>query len=143
MQTVGELLESTKHPVRSVKPTASAFEAIQLMDKHKINTLLVLDRKKLVGTVSERDCARNVILKDKSAKRTQVQEIMQSEVVCASPGQSIEGLLKLMADKRLRYLPVVDGAKLVGVISIADVTRATLSGEDSLIEQLTKFITGS
>jgi len=143
MKTVRELLERTGHVVRSVKPTASAFEAIQLMDKHKVNTLLVLERRKLLGIVSERDCARNVILKDKSAKRTPVQDIMDRDVPCASPDQSLEGLLERMAEKRLRYLPVVEGAKLVGVISIVDVARATLADKESLIEQLTKYISGS
>jgi CBS domain-containing protein len=143
MKTVRDLLENKGHEIWSVKPAASVFDAIKLMDKHKVGGLLVLEKRKLVGIITERDYARKVILKGKSSKQTAVKDIMTREVVYVSPDQTIEECMALMTGKRIRHLPVFDGDKLIGVISIGDVVRATVSDKEFLIEQLTKYIAGA
>jgi len=143
MKTVRELLATKGSEIRSVKPTASVFDAIKLMDKHKVGGLLVLDRKKVVGIITERDYARKVILKGKSSKQTPVKDIMTREVIYVSPDQTIEECMALMTEKHIRHLPVFDAGKLVGIISISDVVRANISDKEFLIEQLTQYISGA
>jgi CBS domain-containing protein len=142
METVRELLDKKGRKVWSIKPDAPVFEAIKLLDRHGIGALVVLDRQKLVGIVSERDYARKVILKDKSSKRTPVREIMTPDVLWVTPEWTVEDCLALMTEKRVRHLPVLEGDKLSGIVSIGDVARATIAKDDFLIGQLTNYISG-
>jgi CBS domain-containing protein len=119
------------------------FQALKLMAKHGIGALVVMQGSKLAGVVSERDYARKVILKGKSSKTTPVRDIMTRDVVYVTPGQTVSDCMALMTVKHIRHLPVLDGKKLIGLISIGDVVRATISEKDFIIEQLTKYIHGA
>jgi CBS domain-containing protein len=113
-----------------------------LMAEQNVGALLVLDGEKIVGVFSERDYARKVILKGKASKETSVDEIMTSEVTTVHPGQSVEECMGLMTDKRIRHLPVLEGEKLAGLISIGDVVKAIISDREFIIKQLESYITG-
>lgn len=142
MQTVRKLLDEKGRDIWSISPDATVLEAIGLMEAHGIGALLVLRDGKLVGIVSERDYARKVILKGKSSKDTPVRDIMTAKVVCVSTDRSIEECMAIMTGRRIRHLPVLDGQRLVGVVSIGDVVRATIAEKDFIIEKLTEYITG-
>jgi len=118
------------------------FDALQLMADKNVGALLVLDGEKIAGIFSERDYARKIILKGKASKDTPVAEIMTAEVTTLRPEQSVEECMGLMTDKRIRHLPVLDGEKLVGLISIGDVVKAIISEREFIIKQLESYITG-
>ena len=141
MRTVAHLLESKKPGTWSISPDASVFEAIQLMADKAIGAVLVVEDKRLVGIMSERDYARKVILKNRSSKETPVRAIMTEKVICVTPGHTIEDCMAIMTEKKIRHLPVLQGEKLVGIISIGDVVRTLLSDREHTIQQLENYIT--
>ena len=140
MKTVAQLLRAKPHGVLSVPPDTAVYRALQLMAERNVGALLVLDGETLVGIFSERDYARKVILVGKSSKETAVREIMSSHVLYVRPDQTIEDCMALMTDKRVRHLPVFDGEKLVGVVSIGDVVKAIIAEQSFVIEQLQNYI---
>ena len=140
--SVSEILNQKGNSVWSIEPGATVFEAIQLMADKNIGALLVKDGEKLVGVISERDYTRNVILKGKSSRDTPVREIMSSHVLYVRPQHTIEECMALMTEKRVRHLPVLDGDRLVGVVSIGDVVKAIIAEQTFMIEQLQSYITG-
>jgi CBS domain-containing protein len=142
MQTVRQLLNKKGAHVVSVSPETSVYDAIKTMAEHEIGALVVLEKGRLAGIVSERDYARKVILKGKSSRETPVAEIMTREVTTVRPETSVEKCMQLMTDKRVRHLPVMDGDKLVGIISIGDVVKAIISQQEFMIEQLEGYISG-
>jgi len=142
MKTIREILKEKNSTIWCIKPTDSVFAAIQIMDEHQIGALLVQEGDKLVGIISERDYARKVILKGKSSKNTQVQEIMTRQVIYVSPSQTMEECMALMTEKRIRHLPVLEEGKLMGIISIGDAVKAAITEKEFLIDQLTKYISG-
>lgn len=142
MITVSQCLQTKGHTVWSVESDRSVYEALQLMAEKDIGALLVVDEGKLVGIFSERDYARKVILHGKSSKETLVGEIMTPKVYYVHPEQSLEDCMALMTEKHVRHLPVLDGERLVGVISIGDVVKAIISEQKFVIEQLENYITG-
>jgi CBS domain-containing protein len=142
MLTVRELLAKKGGEVWSVSPDATVYQALQLMADRNIGAVLVMDGRDLLGILSERDYARQVILKGKASRDTPVREIMTTRVVCVAPERTIEDCMALMTDKRIRHLPVLaDG--VVGVLSIGDVVKAVISEKQFLIEQLESYITSS
>ena len=143
MTTVGRLLDSKGHDVWSIAPDASVFDAIKLMADRGIGAVLVMKGEKLVGVVSERDYARKVILQGRSSKDTPVRQIMTDKVFYVRPDQTVEDCMVLMTEKRIRHLPVLDGDRLVGMISIGDVVKSVISEKETLIRQLENYITGS
>ena len=143
MKLVSQLLTSKGHDVWSIAPDMTVLNALQLMADKKIGALLVLDEDKLVGVFSERDYARKVILKGKSSKDTSVGDVMSSNIVRVVPDQTTELCMSLMTEKRVRHLPVVDGDKVIGVISIGDVVKAVIADREDVIEQLEQYITGT
>ena len=143
MNFVSQLLAAKGHDVWSVPPASTVFAALQLMAEKRVGALLVLDEGSLVGVFSERDYARKVILKDKSSKDTQVADIMSSKVVTVRPDQSIEECMRLMTEKRVRHLPVMDSENLVGMISIGDAVKAVIAEQEEVIEQLEHYISGT
>jgi CBS domain-containing protein len=143
MTTVERLLETKGHVVWSITPDASVFEAVQLMAEKGVGALMVLEGRQLVGIVSERDYAREIVLKDRSSKATPVSEIMTRKVLYVRPEQSLEECMALMTEKNLRHLPVLDGSRLVGVISMRDVVKNLISEKQFLIEQLENYISGT
>lgn len=143
MKTVNELLQAKGHDYWSVTPDTSVFDALKMMADKNVGALLVLEAETLVGLLSERDYARKVILKGRSSKKTPVKEIMSENVVYVTPDRTVEECMALMTDKRIRHLPVMQGNKLMGVISIGDVVKAIISDQEFMIEQLEHYISGT
>ena len=143
METIRQLLRKKGHTVWSVSPDATVYEALQLMAEKDIGAVLVMDGETLVGILSERDYARKVILHDRTSRETRVDEIMTREVVCASPEQSLEEAMALMAAHHIRHLPVLEeGDRVVGIVSISDVVKAVISDQTQLISHLQAYILG-
>jgi CBS domain-containing protein len=141
MTTVQRLLQSKGNAVWSIGPDASVFEAVQLMAEKRVGALMVVDRNELVGVISERDYAREIVLKDRVSRDTPVRAIMTHRVLYVRPQQTLEECMALMTDKNLRHLPVLENGRLVGVISMRDVIKDLIAEKEFLIEQLENYIT--
>jgi CBS domain-containing protein len=142
MVTVRQLLQAKGYEIWSIASDASVYDAVKLMADKEVGALLVLDGKKWVGIISERDYARKVILKGKRSIDTPVNEIMVKEVITVRPEQPIEECMAIMTEKRVRHLPVCEDDCLVGIISIGDVVKAIISQQEFMIEQLERYIEG-
>jgi len=140
MKTVGDILRKKGGHVWSVTPNTTVYDTLKLMAEREIGAVMVLDHGQPVGMFSERDYARQVILKGRTSKDTAVREVMISRVVFVRPEQSIEDCMALMTDKRVRHLPVLDHGTLVGMVSIGDVVTELISEKEFLIEQLANYI---
>lgn len=140
MKSIKQLLNSKGHDIWSIDPDSSVVDAIKLMAEKGIGALLVMSGDKVVGIVSERDYARKVILKGRSSQQTLVRDIMTTRVLYASLDETAEECLAVMTEKRIRHLPVVDGDRVVGVVSIGDLVKAVISDQKFMIEQLTNYI---
>lgn len=140
MKTAQQILDKKGHNVWSVHADDSVFDAIQKMADKDVGALVVIEDDKLVGILSERDYARNVILSGKSSPRTPVREIMVTRVVCARPEQTVEQCMAIMTEKRVRHLPVLDGEKLVGIVSLGDVVKSIIGDQKFTIEELYNYI---
>jgi CBS domain-containing protein len=139
---VGSVLKQKGHQVWSIPPDASVYEAIALMSARRIGALLVMQDDRLEGIVSERDYARKVILKGKASKHTRVEEIMTRTVVTVDPECRVDDCMRIMTKNRIRHLPVVDGDKVVGVLSIGDLVKWIINEQEETIHHLENFITG-
>ena len=142
-RTVKELLEAKTNEVWTIAPEASVYDAVETMADRRIGALAVIDGDRVCGIITERDYARKIILKNKSSKVTPVREIMTDRVIFVRPEQPIEECMALMTEKRIRHLPVLEEDRLVGMISIGDLVRELISDRDFIIEQLTRYISGS
>jgi CBS domain-containing protein len=140
MKTLQQILRGKPQGVLSISPEATVFDALELMAEKEVGAVLVLEDGRLVGIFSERDYARKIILHGKLSKETEVREIMTSKVLCVKPTQTVEECLALMTDKRVRHLPVVEGEKVLGVISIGDAVKEVISEQRFIIEQLEHYI---
>ena len=140
--TISEILSHKGTTAWSISPDATVFEAIQMMADKNIGALLVTENAKLVGIISERDYTRKVVLKGKSSKTTAVKEILSSHVIHVTPVHTVEECLRLMTDHRFRHLPVLDGEKVAGIVSIGDLVNWIISAQQSTISQLQTYITG-
>jgi len=136
METVAEFLSGKGAAVYTVKPDASVYEALELMADKNIGAVLVTDQSgKLAGIFSERDYARKMMIKGRDSHSTKVKEIMTTLVVSINPETRLRDCMSLMTEKRIRHLPVFQGDKLVGVVSIGDVVKSLLSEQDYVISQ--------
>jgi CBS domain-containing protein len=142
VDTAAVVLRRKGGEVYSLPSQASVYEAIELMAEKGVGALLVIDGGTLVGVISERDYARKVILKGRSSNDTPVRDIMTSPVITVNPADTVETCMRLCTDSRVRHLPVVEGAKVVGVVSIGDLVKAMISEQGAQIEQLQRYIAG-
>ena len=142
MYTVRQILQNKGRQVWSISPAASVYEALQLMAAKDIGALAVVEEDRLVGIFSERDYARKVILHGKTSRETHVDEIMTARVVVVGPERTTEECMALMTEKHIRHLPVMEGERLIGLISIGDVVKAVISNQKFVIDQLENYISG-
>ncbi|OGV77172.1 MAG: histidine kinase [Methylotenera sp. RIFCSPLOWO2_02_FULL_45_14] len=144
MKTLQQLLDSKKYKeVISIAPHRPVFDALVVLAEYKIGALVVLEGEKLVGIFSERDYAREVVLKGKSSKVTQISDVMTHKVLSANPDDTVEQAMSLMSEKRIRHLPIVENGKVIGVLSIGDLVKETITYQQNLIKQLESYITGN
>ncbi len=141
MATVSDILRGKGQEIWAVEPEETVLNALKLMADKGIGAVMVMTDGQVRGILSERDYARKVVLQGRSSANTPVKEIMTSRVFAITPNHTVENCMSLMTEKRIRHLPVMDGAKLVGVISIGDVVKIMLTEKDQVIDQLTNYIT--
>jgi CBS domain-containing protein len=139
---ISTLLHHKTAEVWSIAPEATVFEAIKLMAEKNIGSLLVMSGGKLLGVFTERDYSRKIALQGKSSKDTRVREIISTQVVSVTPQHSIEDCMKLMTENRVRHLPVLEGEKVVGIISIGDLVNWIISAQSAAIAQMEQYIAG-
>jgi CBS domain-containing protein len=140
MATARHLLDRKGRAVFSIGPDEPVLEAIRIMAERHVGALLVMKGEELIGIVSERDYARKVILKGRSSADTPVSQIMSAPVVTVSLSNSVQECMQLMTTRRLRHLPVVEGKKVVGMVSIGDLVKAVMEEQQQTIEQLESYI---
>ncbi len=141
MKTVQDLLQAKGRDIWSVSPDESVFAALELMAEKGIGAVLVLEGSSVAGILSERDYARQVVLKGKASRETPVREIMTTELYVVTPERTVEECMAIMTDRRIRHLPVVVGDRLDGLLSIGDIVKAVISDKQDQIEQLETYIT--
>ncbi|MEN6359726.1 MAG: CBS domain-containing protein [Smithella sp.] len=128
--------------MQTISPKATVYEALEKMSEKDIGALVVMENKKVVGIISERDYARKIILHGKTSKQTLVKEVMSAHLFSVTPDTSVEDAMVLMTGKHVRHLPVFEKNKFVGIISIGDVLKLVISNKDFLINQLSDYISG-
>lgn len=146
MKMVKDILKNkNQKEVWSVKPNATVFEALALMGEKEIGALMVIDEKgKVAGIISERDYARKIILKGKTSRETAVEEIMTpaDQMYTVKPETSVDDCMVLITGKHIRHIPVFDNEKFMGIISIGDLVKSIISEQETLIEHLSNYIAG-
>lgn len=142
MSQISEILANKPATVWSVTSEHSVYDAIKMMSDQGIGAVLVMNEQQIEGILSERDCARKVVLECRSAKETQVGEIMTSNVFTTTSDKSISDCMSMMTNRHFRHLPIVENSKVVGMISIGDLVRAMISEYQYTIEQLEHYIAG-
>ena len=140
MKPVQELLKGRKPTVFQVSPSVTVFEALRLLADYEVGAMVVMDKGKLVGVVSERDYTRKVALQGKNSKETTVAEIMTRDVITVTPRTGTRACMALMSQKKIRHLPVVDGGQVMGMISIRDIMDDIIADHEQTISQLTSYI---
>jgi CBS domain-containing protein len=140
--TVKNLLVNKGRDVWTIDPDATVFEALAKMAEKDVGSLVVMDGERLVGIITERHYSRNVVLKGKTSPTTVVREIMEGNVICVRADQSVELCMALMTEKRVRHLPVIEGTKVIGLISIGDLLKFIISKKEFAIDQLEHYIQG-
>ena len=141
-ETIRNLLRSKGSEVWWLPPDATVYEAIALMAEKRIGAVLICEEGRPVGIVSERDYARKVILMGRSSKETRVREIMSSPLITVTPDHTVDECMRIMTERRVRHLPVMEGDRVVGMISIGDLVKATISAQAQTIQHLSDYISG-
>jgi CBS domain-containing protein len=141
MKSIRQVLQGKSVELVTISPNDTVFGALEAMAKHGVGALLVLDGEKLVGIFSERDYARKVALAGKHTRDTRIGEVMTDKVFYVTPEQTVSQCLALMTEKHFRHLPVLDGGKLLGVVSIGDLVKEKVAEQSFIIEQLERYIT--
>ena len=140
--TIDAILAQKGTEIFSVSPGATVFEAVELMANKNVGALLVIQDGQLVGMISERDYTRKVMLRGKRSKETEVREIMSSELTVVHSREPVENCLRMMTDKRIRHLPVMDGDIIRGIISIGDLVKWVIATQSAAIAHLEMYISG-
>lgn len=140
MKPVSELLKKRNSSVYQVSPSVTVFEALKSLADHGVGAMIVMDQGKLVGVVSERDYTRKIALQGKNSRETLVADIMTRDVITVTPKTGTRTCMALMSQKKIRHLPVVDGSKVLGVISILDIMDDIIADHEQTISQLTHYI---
>ncbi len=140
MTTVHHLLERKGRAIFRIAPDEPVLEAIRSMAEHHVGALLVMREQELVGIVSERDYARKVILMGRSSSETAVSEIMTTPVTTVRLDTTVEECMRLITERRIRHLPVIERGRVAGVVSIGDLVKAVIEDQQQAIEQLESYI---
>jgi CBS domain-containing protein len=141
MKTVSQILnEKTKNEIITIEPNRPVIDALIIMAEYQIGALLVMKNDKLVGIISERDYARDIILQGKSSKVSLIEEIMTKDVITIDASDSYSRGLEIMTEKRIRHLPVLENKKVIGMVSLGDLAKETITHQKFLIEQLESYI---
>src|SRR6202035_5201147 len=139
---IGAILSQKSDEIFSVSPETTVHDAVAMMDEKNVGALLVMKGSKLVGMLSERDYTRKVMLRGKKSSETKVSEIMSTNLTVTSPNEGVEECLRAMTDKRFRHLPVLDGGKVIGVVSIGDLVKHVIASQSATIAHLESYISG-
>ncbi len=143
MKNVRDILSSKGDAkIFSVGPDAIVVDALRLMAEKMVGALLVLENGRLAGVFSERDYARKIALMERSSRTTEVRQVMTANLICVSPSDTMEYCMELMTEKHIRHLPVLEGDKLIGLISIGDLVKNTIDDQKAMILQLEKYMRG-
>ncbi len=143
MKNVRDILSSKSDAkIFSVGPDAIVVDALRLMAEKMVGALLVLENGRLVGVFSERDYARKIALMERSSRTTEVRQVMTADLICVSPSDTMEYCMELMTEKHIRHLPVLEGDKLIGLISIGDLVKNIIDDQKAMILQLEKYMRG-
>jgi CBS domain-containing protein len=140
MITVRHVLANKGHKIHSIGPDEPVLEAIRSMADHHIGALLVMRGDTLLGVISERDYARNVILRGRSSSDTPVSQVMTTPVISVTPQETVHDCMRLVTEQRIRHLPVMEDGRVTGVISIGDLVKAVMEDQQRTIEQLETYI---
>jgi CBS domain-containing protein len=140
VDTVRSILDAKGHDVESIAPGATVYEAIADMARLGVGALLVVTGHELLGIISERDYARKVILQGRSSRDTTVQQIMTPSPITVTSAQTVDDCLRIVTEKRIRHLPVVDAGELKGMVSIGDLVKTIISSQAYTIDQLHSYI---
>jgi CBS domain-containing protein len=142
MRTASDIIEYKGSKVWSVSPDDTVLHALGIMAEHEIGAVLVLEGEQVIGILTERDYARKVVLAGRSSKNSAIREVMTHDVICVEPEQTIDECLALMTEERVRHLPVIEGKRVAGLVSIGDLVRATIAEQEQVIEHLQHYIAG-
>ncbi len=143
MPTVRQLLaEKPVNAVYAVRPDQMVIEALEMMSSRRLGAVMVMENDRLIGIFSERDYARKGILEGRKAKSTPVAEVMTANVFVVTPEQGIEDCMKVMSEKHIRHLPVLENDRVIGLLSIGDIVTAMLHEQQNHIQNLEQYITG-
>ena len=140
--TVRQLLDRKSSGIYSIRPDASVLEALELMAREDISSVLVTEGDELKGIFTERDYARKVILRGRNSRDTVVRELMTSDLFTMTPEQTIDDCMAVMTEKHIRHLPVLENGKVIGLVSIGDVVKSIIAGHEETIQQLAGYIAG-
>lgn len=143
MKTLQQILNEKKHKeLISIAPDRPVFDALIILAEYKIGALAIMQGDKLVGIFSERDYAREIVLQGRSSKTTQIHEVMSSKLITGKPDDLVDATMSLMSEKRIRHLPIMDGDKVLGMLSLGDLVKETITYQQYLINQLENYIRG-
>ena len=142
MTTVRQLLDQKGLRIWSIRPDMTVFDAVAEMAEKDIGSLVVMDGEELVGIITERHYARNVVLNGNTSPATLVRDIMERHVIIARPEQSVEHCMALISEKRVRHLPVLEGEKPIGMVSIGDLVKSMVADQKFMVDQLQHYIHG-
>ena len=142
MITVKDMLRDKTGGTLTISPQETVYKGLEVMAEKNLGALVVVEGEKVVGMFSERDYARNVILKEKSSKTMLIKDLMNTKVCYVRPEQTLDECLVLFTEKRVRHLPVLDGEKLIGIVSIGDAVKQYVADKEFTIRQLENYISG-